>query len=107
MNSQPNNRVRSMRKLYRQINGKLVDITDWRPAKPVAPMIMIDAYSNTPTLSPVDGSVLSSRGAVRNHNERNGVFNLGNDRTANRHDPVKPPDADLDVKKALEMQGFY
>ena len=41
-----------------------------------------------PVVSPVDGSVLSSRADVREHNIRNGVEDVGND-PAYRH-PTRP-----------------
>ena len=41
-----------------------------------------------PVVSPIDGSILSSRADVREHNIRNGVVDVGND-PAYRH-PTRP-----------------
>ena len=48
-----------------------------------------DAYSITPTKSPVDGTVISSRAKLREHNARNEVADVGND-DAYRRGPDKP-----------------
>jgi hypothetical protein len=62
------------------------------------PMIMADI---TPFKSPVDGSVVSSRPALSEHNRRNDVVQIGNDRVAPvEHAPM--PRAAYDIKRALE-----
>ena len=45
-----------------------------------APMVLTaDAYGSNPIKSPVDGRVIDSRQALREHNERNGVVDIGDD----------------------------
>ena len=68
-------------------DGKLVE--KWRGTGPGRVTIMTDAYSNTPTRSPVDGTVIGSRRELRGHNRRNGVLDVGNDSTV--RNPKRPP----------------
>ena len=63
--------------------GKLVEVHKTRRA-PVAPAIMIDAYSKNPILSPVDGKPITHRGELTEHNKRNEVLDVGNDAAMTR-----------------------
>ncbi len=50
--------------------------------------------------SPVDGSVISSRSKLREHNDRNGVVQVGNDLRGSTPD-VRMQRAGHDIKRAL------
>ena len=72
-----------------------------------APMIIRDAYSDNPVVSPIDGSVIGSRAQLREHNARNEVVDVGNDSTI-RHpkardnwDPSITRDAAIETYKRL------
>jgi hypothetical protein len=54
-----------------------------------------------PFKSPVDNSVVGSRKALREHNKRNDVIQVGNDRVTPRENAPLPR-AGYDVKRALE-----
>ena len=49
-----------------------------------APALQIDAYSDNPILSPVDGKPIASRADLREHNKRNDVLDVGNDKSVLR-----------------------
>ena len=70
-------------KRYVQIKGfGLVDrdlLEHNQEPAPAAPTIMTNAYAKNPVQSPVDFSLLDSRKAVREHNKRNDVVDIGND----------------------------
>ncbi|MXX90247.1 MAG: hypothetical protein F4Y68_13570 [Boseongicola sp. SB0665_bin_10] len=79
-----------MRKRYRYDRdfGCMVEVTPWtghndpppRNDELAAPLLQIDAYHRNPVQSPVDLTALESRQDVREHNRRNGVIDIGNDR---------------------------
>lgn len=76
-----------MKRSYIYRDGIIVDkatgFQDLRGSNlpPQAPMLALNnAYSNNPIKSPVDGSVISTRQDLREHNKRNDVVDIGNDR---------------------------
>ena len=42
-------------------------------------ILVADAYSNNPIKSPIDGSIIDGRQALRDHNERHDVVDIGDD----------------------------
>ena len=73
-----------MRQRWIQINGKLVpeaeaDAERAKHSNPKRTGITVIPDISEPFVSPVDGSTLSSRADVREHNIRNGVVDVGND----------------------------
>ncbi len=64
------------------------------------PMHMIDCYHRNPVQSPVDLTALDSRSAVREHNRRNDVIDIGNDRGADVPKRDFYADIPADVKTA-------
>lgn len=57
------------------------------------PMVMADCYHTNPVQSPVDGRPLDSRAALREHNKRNDVIDVGNDQAA-----IRPSKREYDMK---------
>ena len=47
-------------------------------------ILVADAYSNNPIKSPIDGSIIDSRGALRAHNEKHDVVDVGDDSIGSR-----------------------
>lgn len=65
---------------YCKETDRMVEVfRDEVPREPSGPTIMVDSYSSNPVRSPVDGSVLDSRRALRAHNDRHGVADVGSD----------------------------
>ena len=69
------------RKSYVQVLGSdgrwtLVEKSKWRPPDAAGPMFMPDIVE---AVSPVDGTVVSSRSVRAEHNRRNGVIDVGDD----------------------------
>ena len=62
---------------------------------PKAPTIMRNCYARNPVQSPVDFSVLDSRKAVREHNKRNDVVDVGGDKAFKRPQTPKLRHNDL------------
>lgn len=72
--------------------------TDKYFANGSGPMIMADI---TPFRSPVDNSVVGGRASLREHNRRNDVVQIGNDKvTRTERAPMRR--AGYDIKRALE-----
>ena len=95
-----------MRKRWILVDGKLLPEDEARAiqakAKPKSPGITVIPDIEDPFVSPVDGSTLDSRAAVREHNIRNSVVDIGNDpayknpkKPSNPHDSASPFIADL------------
>ena len=55
--------------------------------------------------SPVDGSVISSRSTLREHNRRNGVADVGNDPAFKNPKRPSPPHASAKQTLARLMRG--
>lgn len=99
-----------MRRIYVWRDGQLVDkatgLVDPRGSNlpPQAPLIQIDAYSRDNVRSPVDGSLLHSRQSVREHNKRNDVVDIGNDRNSETEKPLDfQKDLMKDMKTSYQM----
>ena len=77
-----------MKQVYVWRNDKLIPIEEAAPldSKPVGLQFMPDIAA--PFVSPIDGTVISSRAHLREHNRRNGVVDVGND--AAFRNPQKP-----------------
>ena len=76
-----------MRKRWIQINGQLVPEAEAR-SNPKRPGLTVMPDIKDRVISPVDGTILSSRADVREHNIRNGVVDVGNDPAYKN--PTKP-----------------
>ena len=90
-----------MRQRWIQIKGKLVPEAEAR-ANPKRPGLTVMPDIKEPVISPIDGSTLSSRSDVREHNIRNGVVDVGNDpayknptKPSTHHESAAPFIADL------------
>ena len=59
--------------------GKLVPESEYQRRQPARPGITVIPDIAESFISPVDGSTLSSRAEVREHNIRNSVVDIGND----------------------------
>ena len=67
--------------------GRLVPMAEYharvsaitRRCRVGSPMVITDLQPHEVCRSPVDGSLLSSRADIREHNRRNGVVDVGND----------------------------
>ena len=70
--------TKKARKRSRCRTGSPVIVTDWRPDQAV--------------VSPVDGSLLTSRADVRLHNERNDCVSVGNDMRGR----MSPPEPEIE-----------
>lgn len=70
-----------------QIDGKLID-KDTLPTREPGLTIIESAYSKNPVVSPVDHKLIDSRKALREHNARLGVADVGNDGAFKR--PSRP-----------------
>ena len=88
--------------------GRLVPVEDYRRPEPTAPTVQIDAYARNPTVSPVDGRLLSSRADLREHNRALGVQDIGSDPAGRR--PYTPPwdksETTRAVRDALRRHGL-
>ena len=73
-----------MRRRYVQINGELVEYGQHVP-EPVAPLVMPDIE---PYQSQIDGRMITSRSAHREHLRDNGFIECGNDSSLRQ--PPKP-----------------
>lgn len=100
------------RKTYVYRNGVTVDkaTLNYRPEDNVnaAPIVQVDAYGKNPVVSPVDWKPIDSRGSLRQHNRRNRVVDIGDDRNAatdREHWVAKKEqqrDLDRDLKTAYQ-----
>ena len=77
---------RKVRRSSRCRTGSPYVITDWRPDQAV--------------VSPVDGSLLTSRADVREHNERNDCVDVGNDPICR---PDRPPPKEPELEGVEEI----
>ena len=72
-----------MRKRWILVDGKLLPEAEARAiqaqARPKSPGLTVIPDIAESFVSPVDGSTLTSRAAVREHNIRNSVVDIGND----------------------------
>jgi hypothetical protein len=68
-------------------------------ANGAGPMIMSDI---SPFRSPVDNSVVQGRASLREHNKRNNVVQIGNDRITPPADRAPMRRAGHDIKRAIE-----
>ena len=60
-----------------------------------------------PFVSIVDGTVVGSRSALRDHNRRNQVIDAGNDPALYRpRKPYEPQGVETDVKRAFHEHGW-
>lgn len=75
-----------MRKVYVYRDGKIVERGSGSPTRSVQVMSDLE-----PFVSPVDGTVISSRSHRRAHNRRNGVIDTGNDTTVLQRRPAYEP----------------
>ena len=84
-----------MRRTFRVVDGEVREVHREGPG---AHNIMIDAYGKNPTWSPVDGSLISSRAELREHNRRNGVEDIGNDGAGKRpgNRPMSRPQKEIE-----------
>jgi hypothetical protein len=73
--------------------------TDEYFANGAGPMIISDI---TPFRSPVDNSVVQGRASLREHNRRNNVVQIGNDRITPPADRAPMRRAGHDIKRAIE-----
>ena len=70
-----------------------------------APMFMEDIKQ---AVSPVDGTLISSRSKLREHNARNDVIDVGNDPSLRRPKPwVEPSGVLEDIQRAFQETGGY
>lgn len=67
-------------------------------ARGAGPMIMADI---SPFRSPVDNSVIQGRASLREHNRRNDVVQIGNDKVT-RYERAPMKKAGHDIKRAIE-----
>ena len=67
-----------MRRTYRYTADR-IEGHEVRRSGPGMPHVMGDVWSKNPTISTVDGTLIDSRAALRRHNERNEVEDVGND----------------------------
>ena len=91
-----------MNTTYVMVNGKLVEKSPTDGGRR-ATYVMPDLVER---ISPVDGTVISSRGQLADHNRRNNVVDVGNDPAfapgAERKQVEMPP-VGPDVKQAIDM----
>ena len=86
-----------------QVDGKLVPAEEVeRTQSGHRIQIMRDLK---PFKSPVDGSVISTRRQRTLHNKRNGVVDIGNDRSAVEKSPVQPVDHTESLNRAWSQLG--
>ena len=81
-----------MRTKYVYREGRMVNKETGKPdlrgsnLPPQAPQLCLaNAYSSNPVISPVDHTILQSRQDLREHNKRNDVIDVGNDRAAQEY----------------------
>ena len=99
-----------MRTTYRY--DKATDaMVEVRRSGPAMPHVMGDCWAANPTVSTVDGTLIDSRAALRRHNERNEVADVGNDsaftyerqlEAQRKHRENMPTISDRDVGEAWE-----
>ena len=83
-------------------------LADRRGVRGVAPMLMSDIPPDQAFRSPVDGSVITSRRELAEHNARNGVVDVGNDAAFKNPKPrdVKPQGIKQDLIDVWNGRGM-
>ena len=97
-----------MKRTYRIIDGKSVEVTGRKQHERNITIIADLSYGFR---SPVDGSWIDSRAKRREHNARNGVEDIGNDKAFERpkFDPVfddSKRDEAIDRAYQMHEQGY-
>ena len=69
------------------------------------PLLIPDIPPDQRVISPVDGTVLTSRADVREHNRRNGVEDVGNDPAFRHPDRPQPERSNHKAMLARVMRG--
>ena len=92
-----------MRQVFVFRDGKVVDRAEAGP-HPREIRRSVNVVSDLdPFVSMVDGSVIGSRTDRRAHNKRNGVIDVGDDKTVfKRKAPHQPAGVGEDIKRAIE-----
>lgn len=96
-----------MRRIYRYDHDRKGMVQIHGPGKTSIQKaaVMGDCYHTNPVVSPVDGTLLDSRQKVREHNARNAVVDVGNDKAFTRpREPSVPSQREVerDVKTLYE-----
>jgi hypothetical protein len=73
--------------------------TDDYFAQGAGPMIMASMQSFR---SPIDGSIINTRGALSDHERRHNVIQVGNEKFPTRTEAAPMPRAGHDIKRALD-----
>ena len=97
-----------MKRTYRIIDGQSVEVTGRKQHARNITIIPDLGYS---FISPVDGTVIDSRAKRREHNRRNDVEDIGNDKAFERptFDPVfndEKRDEAIDMAYQMYDQGY-
>lgn len=68
-----------MKRTYRWIDGKMVEVTREPPAPSSSPFVLpdLDSAYNGGFTSPIDETFITSRAQLRDHNRRHGVRQSG------------------------------
>ena len=74
---------------YDKSQGRVVEV--FAVERPLVHTIITDAYFKNPVRSPVDGTMIDGRTALKAHNRRHNVVDVGDDPVAIRpRAPIKP-----------------
>ena len=87
---------------YDKSQGRVVEV--FAVERPLVHTIITDAYYKNPVRSPVDGTLIDDRTALKAHNRRHDVVDVGNDPVAIRpRAPIKPEGVGDDIRTAIQQ----
>ena len=95
---------------YDRSQGRLVEV--FAGERPCVHTVITDAYGKNPVRSPVDGTLIDGRTALKAHNRQHDVVDVGNDPAFNepaRQGKAYKPDRQAiieDAKRAMQKHGW-
>lgn len=97
-----------MRQTFVMRNGKLVDKRFAEPLQPKGSAAFMAMRDISERVSPVDGSVITSRPQLIEHNRRNGCTDCGNEhlvKPGEQRQPKYMPPVSDSIREALRKHG--